>query len=172
MEEIEFEHIAAEMRPKLMANCHRYIDASSLAIDAEDIVQETLVRLWRMQDKLFQYQSIEALAMTIARNLSIDYLRRDHQRTESLDLDTTSISATNNRAVSTVTSDQALIGKDTQRRLELALDKLPTTQRRMLMMRSEGMSLDEIAATCGANKTSTKTMISAARRTLFKLMKP
>lgn len=169
MEEIEFEHIAAEMRPKLTAHCHRYIDASPLAIDAEDIVQETLMRLWKMRDKLFQYQSIEALAMTIAKNLSIDYLRRDHQRAESLDLDATSnSSSTINRAVSTMASDQALIGEDTQRRLEQALSKLPSTQRRMLMMRSEGMSLEEIAATCGANKTSTKTMISAARRTLLK----
>lgn len=171
MEEIEFEHIAAEMRPKLTAHCHRYIDASSLAIDADDIVQETLVRLWKMRDKLFQYQSIEALAMTIARNLSIDYLRRDHQRTESLDLDATSNSSPVNRTASTVASDQSLIGEDTQRQLEQALDKLPSTQRRMLMMRSEGMSLDGIAAICGANKASTKTMISAARRTLLKLMR-
>lgn len=170
MEEIEFEHIAAEMRPKLTAHCHRYIAASPLAIDAEDIVQETLVRLWKMRDKLFQYQSIEALAMTIAKNLSIDYLRREHPMMESIDPKTAS-SSTVCRTASTMTSDQALIGEDTQRRLEQALSKLPSTQRRMLMMRSEGMSLDEIAATCGANKTSTKTMISAARRTLLKLMR-
>ncbi len=171
MEEIEFEHIVAEMRPKLTAHCQRYIQACSLAIDAEDIVQETLMRLWKMRNNLLQYQSVEALAMTIARNLSIDYLRRDHQRTESLDLDETSLSPAI-RAVSAITSDQAIIGEDVQRRLEQALNKLPTTQRRMLMMRSEGMSLEEISATCGANKTSTKTMISAARRTLLKLMRP
>lgn len=168
MEEIEFEHIAEELRPKLTIHCHRYIDASTLAIDAEDIVQETLERLWKMRDKLFQFQSIEALAMTIAKNISIDYIRRDHQRTESLVLNT---SSSISQAASAATSDQALIGEDTQKLIEHALNKLPPTQRRMLMMRSEGKSLEEIAMTCGANKTSTKTMISAARRTLLKLMR-
>ena len=38
-------------------------------------------------------------------------------------------------------------------------------------MIEEGKSLDEIAEICGANKTSTKTMISAARRSLLKMMK-
>ncbi len=169
MEEIEFEHIASKMRPKLKAHCQHYIDTATLAVDADDIVQEALVRLWKMRDKLFQYQSIEALAMTIVRNLSIDYIRRE-QRRDSIDA-TTAISSATLQTASTITSDQALIGEDTQRRLEQALDKLPSTQRRMLLMRSEGKSLDEIASTCGANKTSTKTMISAARRALLQSMR-
>ena len=68
-------------------------------------------------------------------------------------------------------SDQTIIGEDTQRRLNRAMDRLPSTQRRMLLLRSEGKSLDEIAEICGANKTSTKTMISAARRSLLKMIK-
>lgn len=168
MEEIEFEQIASEIRPKLTAHCQRYLAASTLAVDAEDIVQETLVRLWKMRDQLFQYQSIEALAMTIARNLSIDHLRQKRPQAESLDL---AGHAATIRASSSATADQALIGEDTQRRLEQALCKLPATQRRMLLLRSEGMSLDEIANTCGTNKTSAKTLISAARRKLLQLMK-
>ena len=168
MEEIEFEHIVSKIRPKLATHCRRYLEASTLAIDVEDIVQETLVQLWKMRNELFQYQSIEALAMTIARNRCIDHIRRDHQKAESLDLNSHSAMIT---TASSTTSDQDLIGEDTQRRIEAAPNKLPATQRRMLLMRSEGASLDEIATTCGANKTSTKTMISAARRTLLKLMK-
>ena len=83
MEEIEFEHIVAKMRPKLTAHCQRYIQACSLAIDAEDIVQETLMRLWKMRNNLFQYQSVEALAMTIARNLSIDYAETTNEQNRS-----------------------------------------------------------------------------------------
>ena len=168
MEEIEFEHIVSKLRPKLASHCRRYIETSTIAIDVEDVIQETLIQLWKMRNELFQYQSIEALAMTIARNRCIDHIRRDHQATESIDSNSHSAIIT---AASSVAADQALIGEDMQRRIDLALDKLPTTQRRMLLMRSEGASLDKIAETCGTNKTSTKTMISAARRTLLKLMK-
>lgn len=160
MEATEFEKIASQMRPKLTAHCQRYLEARPLAIDAEDIVQETLVRLWKMGDKLYQYQSIEALGMTIASHLCIDYIRKG-KKEESIPI----------TSESPASADQAIIGEDTQKRLNQAIAKLPSTQRRMLLMRSEGMSLDDIAAICGANKTSTKTMISAARRTLLKLMK-
>lgn len=69
MEETEFEHIAQEMRPRLTAHCQRYLSAGTLAEEADDIVQETLVKLWKMRERLSEYQSIEALGMTIARNL-------------------------------------------------------------------------------------------------------
>lgn len=59
MEVTEFEQIASNMRPKLTAHCLRYLGGRPLVVDAEDIVQETLVRLWKMGDKLYQYQSIE-----------------------------------------------------------------------------------------------------------------
>ena len=160
MEATEFEEIASNMRPKLTAHCLRYLEGKPLVVDAEDIVQETLVRLWKMGDKLYQYQSVEALGKTIASHLCIDYIRKS-KKEESIPITTENAAS----------ADQAIIGKDVQRRLNQAMEKLPATQRRMLLMRSEGMSLDEIAAICGANKTSTKTMISAARRTLLKLMK-
>ena len=160
METTEFEEIASQIRPKLTAYCKRYLEARHRAIDAEDIVQETLVRLWKMGDKLYQYQSIEALGKTIANHLCIDYIRQSKKK-ESIPM----------ISESTVSTDQNIIGEDTQRRLNHAINRLPATQRKMLLMRSDGMSLDEISAICGTNKTSTKTMISAARRTLLKMMK-
>ena len=160
MKTTEFEEIASQMRPKLTAHCQHYLEARPLVIDAEDIVQETLVRLWKMGDKLYQYQSIEALGKTIASHLCIDYIRKS-KKEEGIPIASENVAS----------ADQAIIGEDTQRRLNQAIEKLPSTQRRMLLMRSDGMSLDEIATICGANKTSTKTMISAARRTLLKMMK-
>lgn len=163
MEATEFEEIALKIRPKLTAHCQRYLETSSLVIDAEDIVQETLVRLWKMGDKLHQYQSVEALSKTIANHLYIDHIRQNKE--------VEGVAHTLENVENPERADQAIIGEDTQRRLNKAIEKLPATQRRMLMMRSDGMSLDEIADICGANKTSTKSMISAARRTLLKLMK-
>lgn len=167
MEETEFEHIVQEMRPRLTAHCQRYLSAGALAEEADDIVQETLVKLWKMRERLSEYQSIEALGMTIARNLCIDHLRRNKAQTASLE----QMKHPAEICTATERTDQTIIGEDTQRRLNRAMDRLPSTQRRMLLLRSEGKSLDEIAEICGANKTSTKTMISAARRSLLKMMK-
>ena len=167
MEETEFEHIAQEMRPRLTAHCQRYLSAGTLAEEADDIVQETLVKLWKMHERLSEYQSIEALGMTIARNLCIDHLRRNKAQTTSLE----QMKHPAEICTATECTDQNIIGEETQRRLDKAMDRLPDTQRKMLLLRSEGKSLDEIAEICGANKTSTKTMISAARKSLLKMMK-
>ncbi len=172
MEKIEFEHIVSTMRPQLAALCQSILSPQLDCEEAEDIVQETWVRLWKMRDKLDQYQNIEALGMTIAKNLCIDKLRQHKHRqnlyaVESLDDMPSKAQA---QCTSSTSSDEAIIGKDTMRQIKQALAKLPDTQRRMLLMRSKGMSLDEIALACGANKTSTKTMISAARRAMLKMM--
>lgn len=134
MKVTEFEHIAQAMRPKLAAHCQRYLTTGILAEEADDIVQETLIRLWRMGDKLCQYQNIEALGKTIARNLCIDHLRRNHLPAESLS-NTRHYSKT---CIAPEQADQTIIGEDTQRRINRAMEKLPTTQRRMLLLRSEG----------------------------------
>lgn len=173
MEETEFEHIASAMRPKLAAHCHRLLATTHLSEEAEDIVQETLVRLWKMRSKLEAYKSIEALGATIAKNICIDRIRHDKLQQAQYRVDSWDELpyTTKMQCASSTRSDEAIIGKDTQRHIDRALSHLPATQRRMLMMRSEGMSLEEIAAICGATKTSTKTMISTARRAMLKMMK-
>ena len=56
--------------------------------EAEDMVQEVYVKLWGMRDELGKYNSIEALAIRITRNLCLDQLRR---RKVNLDADRKSV---------------------------------------------------------------------------------
>lgn len=44
--------------------------------EAEDAVQEVFVKLWKMRDRLLEYRSTEALAMTMTRNHCLDILRK------------------------------------------------------------------------------------------------
>lgn len=111
MEETEFEHIAQEMRPRLTAHCQRYLSAGALAEEADDIVQETLVKLWKMRERLSEYKSIESLGMTIARNLCIDHLRRNKAQTASLE----QMKHPAEICTATERTDQTIIGEDTQR---------------------------------------------------------
>lgn len=70
-----FEHMANTLRPQLVELCERFMANRQLHEEAEDMVQETLFRLWQMRGRLDSYQSPEALAVTIAKNVCIDRLR-------------------------------------------------------------------------------------------------
>lgn len=157
-----FEHIANALRPQLMDLCNRFLIAKQLPEEAEDMVQETLFRLWQMRERLDNYQSPEALAVTIAKNVCIDHLRKQHLRLEPLE---------ENDAKAPQETDQSLIDNDTLTWIQKTLAHLPATQRRMLMMRSEGMTIDEISTICNTTQQSTRTMISSARRLMLKLLR-
>ena len=163
MESQDFQNIATSVRQKLMNLCRSFFDKQELAYDAEDAVQETLLRLWQMQDRLSDYQKPEALAMLIAKNVCIDILKLNKEQHEPLD-ETSNI-------IGNVQADQSMITHDTEQIISNALAKLPRTQQRMLMMRAEGMSMVEIAAACNATPASTKTMICTARKKMMELLK-
>ncbi len=44
--------------------------------EAEDAVQEVFIKLWKINDKLDEYKSIDALATTIIKNFCIDQIRK------------------------------------------------------------------------------------------------
>ncbi|MCR5130798.1 MAG: RNA polymerase sigma factor [Prevotella sp.] len=162
MESEVFQHIALAIRPKLTKLCRSFFDRQEMAYDAEDAVQETLLRLWQMRDRLNEYRSPEALAVMIAKNVCIDILKTSKEQHDSLN---GSLNLIGNSQ-----TDETAIAHDTERQIEKALEKLPKTQRKMLLMRSEGMSMTEIAAACGTTSTSTKTLICAARRRMMELL--
>jgi RNA polymerase sigma-70 factor (ECF subfamily) len=48
--------------------------------EAEDAVQEALLKLWLNRQNLTSYKSIEALAMVVTKNLCLDKLRSSHHK--------------------------------------------------------------------------------------------
>lgn len=157
-----FETIVKNIRPKLLELSERFLAIQPLPEEAEDIVQETLFRLWKMREQLDAYEHPEALAITIAKNVCIDVLRKQRLKTQTLSDDNVEDARR---------TDQKIISYDTQMMIRKAFDGLPATQRKMLMMRSNGMTLDEISTICKTTKQSTKTLISSARRTLLELLR-
>ena len=55
------------------------------AAEAEDVVQETMLKVWNRREQWNQIESIEAFCLTICRNLSLDKMRRMDNQTQSLD---------------------------------------------------------------------------------------
>ena len=50
------------------------------AVEAEDIVQETLIRVWSKREEIDRIVSIEAFSVTACRNLALDWIaKKDSQ---------------------------------------------------------------------------------------------
>lgn len=163
METLDFLHIIKDTRPRLLTLCQSFFDRQEMAYDAEDAVQETYLRLWQMRARIGEYHNPEALATMIAKNICIDILKQHSARVVLLHETLYAIDDTQ--------TDQLAIQHDVERLLKTAMRKLPTTKRKMLLMRSDGMSMEEIAAACGTTAASAKIMICAARKELVSILK-
>ena len=53
--------------------------------EAEDIVQDTLIKVWNKRDDWDHIDNIEAFCLTICRNLSLDSVKRQSHRNISLE---------------------------------------------------------------------------------------
>lgn len=60
------------MRPALIRMATRYLEDSD---DAEDVVQDALLKLWFLRGKLDEYRSVDALAIVVTKHLCINRMR-------------------------------------------------------------------------------------------------
>ena len=118
------------------------------ADEAEDIVQDAMLKLWLMREHLVL--PIEGIATVVTRNLCIDALRR---RKPALD-------------ISQLAEEEYMAddGEQIERMLQI-IDTLPSTQRTILRMRHlEGMEMKEIALVLGSTEVAVRQTLSRARR--------
>ncbi len=69
----EFRNSVIPMGRKLYTFAFRFLNSRE---ESEDVAQEVMTRLWEKRNELARYNSTEALAMTMTRNLCLDRLRR------------------------------------------------------------------------------------------------
>ena len=68
-----FKEKAQTMRPMLLATAVRIVGEKT---EAEDIVQDALLRLWQLRDE--PIQNVEGMARVVVQHLSYDAVRRRH----------------------------------------------------------------------------------------------
>ena len=157
----EFEHIAAQLRQKVLKISTQFFSSRD---DAEDAAQETMVQLWRYCEHIDSSRNIEALAVRVAKNCCVSMYRHQQHQTTTADIE---ILARNHQEPS-ASPLQQLEAKDTQRMLNEALDLLNPRERQLFDMRAiMGLSPDEIASQTGIPKPSITAMVSAARKKVF-----
>lgn len=142
------------LRAKLLNYARKLTDEPE---DAEDAVQEVLLKLWNKRLELEQYRSIEAFAMTLTHNICIDMWRCKRNDTLSLDI----VQA----ASPTGTPERLLEIKDEIHLMHEIIDSLPNLQRTIMRMKDiEGYETDEIAEITGCGPEAIRSNLSRARK--------
>ena len=143
MTQEEFKEEAQRLRPRLMLTARRYLGDD----DAEDTVQDALLRLWQMVGEL--RQPLDALALRLTRNLCIDQVRRRKPTVMLTDSDGTD-----------ETGDDERI-----ERMMAVVSTLPNLQQTILRLRHlEGMEMNEIADLTGSSEVAIRKALSRARQ--------
>lgn len=154
MELETFQTAVLPLRGKLLQISLRLLEDGA---DAEDIVQEVLLRLWNIRSRLEAYRSVEALAVQVTKNLAIDRIRvrrRPEGEVEQLALD----SGTKNPA-------EQLEERDAAACIRRLIDRLPPLQQTIVRMKDvEGYEIAEIAAITGTAPEAIRVNLSRARK--------
>jgi RNA polymerase sigma factor (sigma-70 family) len=132
--------------------------------DAEDLVQEALVKLWQQQDRLGEVQNLEAWIIRLTKNQCIDRLRGNkngHKEwKEGLDW-----------ADSSLLPDARTESTDTMNRLQKLMERLPENQRLVLQLRDvEGMSYQEVTEALDIPLAQVKINLFRARQTMKSIL--
>ena len=140
--------------PRLLAYLTRMSGSSGSNTIASDLVQETLLRMHRARATFAPGGAVVPWAYAIARNVALDHVRAArHRETERLPSDPGAemVDRSGNDA------ESAAIAAQTARLVEEVLARLPPAQREaFILLRYEGLSVQDAAAVLGATPTAVK----------------
>ena len=159
----EFEHIAPQLRQRVLKVC---LDFWRSHDDAEDAAQETMLQLWRYLEHIDAERNVEALAVRVAKNCCMSmYRKKQPQQPHPRPL-------SDGRGECTPSPQEQLEAQDTHRMLSEALDLLKPRERQLFEMRAVmGFSTEEVSKQTGISKLSVTAMVSAARKKVFTELK-
>ena len=145
--------------------------------EAEDLTQAVFVQIWKTAARYEATARFSTFLFTIARNLSLNEVRR-RSRHPVTSLDSAGsddeinpyhhIEDSRQNSADETAQTEELYGK-----VQDAIDGLPEKQRMALLMCREGeLSYDEIATVLEVSIPATKSLIHRARETLKNRLKP
>ncbi|MFF9027728.1 sigma-70 family RNA polymerase sigma factor [Streptomyces iakyrus] len=175
-------------RTELTGYCYRMLGSS---FEAEDAVQDTMVRAWRSYDKFEGRSSLRSWLYRIATNVCLDMLTAGNKRARPMDLtestplaqaalsprpDNTWLEPMPDARVLPTTGDpaEAAIAKESVRLAFMAaLQKLPAKQRAVLILREVlAWKASEVAELLDTSVASVNSALQRARATLAERQEP
>lgn len=145
-----FKEKAQTMRPMMLATARRIVGDEA---EAEDLVQDALLRLWQLRDE--PILNLEGMARVVVRHLSFDAIRRRHERIPIEEVEEQGI-----------LPSEGLSDKEEQ--MMTLIRQLPTLQQTVLRLRHvEEMEMSDIAELIGTTEMSVRQSLSRARRKIL-----
>jgi RNA polymerase sigma-70 factor (ECF subfamily) len=135
MNPTEFKNTVLPLQDKLYRLALRLLGNRE---EAEDLLQEALLKLWQQGTRLKEFDSLEAWSVRLTKNLCIDRIRsRRKQHTEwKPEFD---------QADDSPIADRSLESKESMGMVLKCLQSLPLAQKQVVQLRDvEGMSYQEI----------------------------
>jgi RNA polymerase sigma-70 factor (ECF subfamily) len=156
MKEISFKNDVLPLKDKLFRLALRITLNRE---EAEDIVQDTLKKLWNQRDEWSAIQNMETYSMTICRNLSLDAIEKKERLNISLD------ETVHDRPDTSRTQDEELMKQQQLNTVMRIIGQLPEKQRTIMQLRDiEGKSYQEIADIMSINVSDVKVNLFRARQ--------
>ncbi|MFJ8051563.1 sigma-70 family RNA polymerase sigma factor [Streptomyces luteogriseus] len=175
-------------RTELTGYCYRMLGSS---FEAEDAVQDTMVRAWRSYDKFEGRSSLRSWLYRIATNVCLDMLTAGNKRARPMDLtestplaqaalsprpDNTWLEPMPDARVLPSTHDpaEAAVAKESVRLAFMAaLQQLPAKQRAVLILREVlAWKASEVAELLDTSVASVNSALQRARATLAERQEP
>ena len=128
---------------------------------AEEIVQDTFLKIWVKRDSLHEVEHFRAYLFTITRNYVFTALKRI-ARQESLE-----VSAVQDAPLYDHDTEDRVLNNEYTRILQAAIDRLPEQQKQVYnLIKKEGLKREEAAAALHLSPETVKTHLAQAMRSI------
>lgn len=155
MQKIDFRNDILPLKDKLFRLALRITFDRA---EAEDIVQETMIRVWNKRDEWDGLESVEAYCLTVARNLAID-------RSEKKDSQMVELTSEAEQTPDASSPYDRLVNKERLKLVHRLVSELPEKQRLIMQLRDvEGKSYKEIAIALHLTEEQVKVNLFRARQ--------
>lgn len=125
---------------------------------AEDLVQDTFLKLWTKRDELKHVVSHEAYCITTLKHVFYDQQRKAHLGEVDPPPDQLQVAATDD-------VQQQVEERDVAATVFRLIAQLPEPQRTIIQMRDvDDMDYDDIATTLGLSQVNVRVLLSRARK--------
>lgn len=159
MEHPPLEAVLAEVAQPVLRYLERYVGNRAVA---EDLQQETLVRIARSLAAFEGRSSYKTWAFAIASRVAADYFRHPDRQARIVALDEASDVADGDPEF-----HERLIEDEMNRCVRQVIDSLPDTYRAALVLHDlEGLSAEQVAQVCECSLANAKIRIHRARQRL------
>lgn len=159
-----FENVARELAQPVIRYLERYVGDRAVA---EDLWQETLLRMNKGLSSFAGRSSIKTWAFSIASRVAADYFRHPGRKTRIVELNEVAELIDPDRAI-----DERMVVDEMNECVRQVIDSLPDAYRSALILHDlEGLSAEQTAEICECSVAAAKIRIHRARLRLKQALK-